>query len=211
MRGDLNIFHCHARGIRTLFPPTFSLEAFSLCSRAWRLSSLEKRSSRTISRFHEVPNLKRRYICNSFMNNRYVMLFLYQSMCIVYWIYDYDYMMLFIRLLFHVSFNIISFHMVILVWGRYNLFCRSLGARGERGGLKGCLDQPSFVKVWTILSSETCLYILAEPFSSTFQPQYVDGLSNPSHRKLSFTTKLATPLGIEPRISGFVDTQKNYF
>ena len=47
-----------------------------------------------------------------------------------------------IILVFHVSLIIISFPMVILVLGRYNLFCRSLGARGARGGLKGYLDQP---------------------------------------------------------------------
>ena len=58
--------HWYAEGIGTLFAHTFSLEAISLCCRAWRLSSLEKRSSGTRSRFHEVPNLKRRYICTSF-------------------------------------------------------------------------------------------------------------------------------------------------
>ena len=30
------------------------------------------------------------------------------------------------------------------------------------------------------------------PFSSLFQAKYVDGLLNPSHRKLSFTIELAT-------------------
>ena len=43
-------------------------------------------------------------------------------------------------------------------------------------------------KEWAIIISKTCLYLLVEPFSSTFQPQYVDGLLNPSHRKISFTT-----------------------
>ena len=62
----LELFHCHVGGIWILFAHTFSLEAFSLCCKAWRLSSLEKRSSRTISRFCEVPNLKRRYTCTSF-------------------------------------------------------------------------------------------------------------------------------------------------
>ena len=140
----------------------------------------------------------RRYICTSSMLNKDVMFFLFQSMCLVYWISDYDYMMLFIILGFCVSLNIICFHIFKLVWGRLGLFCRSLGARGERGarrGLKGCLDQPSFVKVWTILISETCLYILADLYTSTFLYQYVDGLLNPIHRKLSFTSELATPLG----------------
>ena len=43
-------------------------------------------------------------------------------------------------------------------------------------------------KVWTIKISENFLYILAEPFASTFQPQYVDSLLKPIHRKLSSTT-----------------------
>ena len=116
------------------------------------------------------------------------MSFFFQSMCLVYWISDYDYMMLFIRLCFHVSLNIISFHIVYLVWGRYNFFCRSLGVRGAGRELKGCLDQPSFVKVWTIIISKTCLYMLAEHCASLFQPQYIDGLLNPSHRTFSFTT-----------------------
>ena len=38
--------------------------------------------------------------------------------------------------------------------------------------------------------------MLAKHYASFFQPQYIDGLLNPSHRKHSFTTKLATPLGI---------------
>ena len=47
-----------------------------------------------------------------------------------------------IILVFHVSLIIISLDVVILVLGRYNLFSRSLGARGARGGLKGYLDKP---------------------------------------------------------------------
>ena len=95
-----------------------------------------------------------------------------------------------VRSLFHVYLIIIALYVVILVWGRYNSFCRPLGerrTRGSRRGLKGCLDKPLFVKVWTILISETCLYILAKLFSSLFQPQYVDGLLNPSHKKLFST------------------------
>ena len=47
----LESLHCYAGGIGTLFAQTFALEALSLCCRAWRLSSLEKRSIRTRSRF----------------------------------------------------------------------------------------------------------------------------------------------------------------
>ena len=62
----LELLHCHAGGIGNLFSYTFSLVIIPLCCRTWRLSSLEKRRSRTRSRFHEVPNLKRRYTCTSF-------------------------------------------------------------------------------------------------------------------------------------------------
>ena len=56
----LELLHCYVGGIGTLNPPTFSLEIISLCCRAWRLSSMEKRSKKTRSRFREVPGLKRR-------------------------------------------------------------------------------------------------------------------------------------------------------
>ena len=62
----LELLHCYAGGIGTFIPPTFSLEDISFCCRDWRLSSLEKRSNRTRSRFHEVPNLKKRYTCTLF-------------------------------------------------------------------------------------------------------------------------------------------------
>ena len=64
----LESLHRYVRGIGTLFSHTFSLVVIPLCCRAWRLSSLEKRSNRTRSRFREVPNLKRRYICTSFLD-----------------------------------------------------------------------------------------------------------------------------------------------
>ena len=35
-------------------------------------------------------------------------------------------------------------------------------------------------------------YILAEIYASLFKPQYIDGLLNPSHRKLFSTTEVAT-------------------
>ena len=45
--------------------------------------------------------------------------------------------------------------------------------------------------------------MLDEHSASLFQPQYIDGLLNPSHRILSFTTELATPLGIALSAWGF--------
>ena len=45
--------------------------------------------------------------------------------------------------------------------------------------------------------------MLAEHCAYLFQPQYVDGLLNPSHRILSFTTELATPLGTALSVWGF--------
>ena len=131
-----------------------------------------------------------------FKINKDVMSFFFPnhcSMCDL--ISVYDHMMMLIKLLFHVYLIIIYLYVVILVWGWYHSFCRSLGARGARRGMTGFLDQFSFVKVWTILISQTCLYMLAEHCTSLFQPQYVDGLLNPSHRKLSFTTPFITFAG----------------
>ena len=45
--------------------------------------------------------------------------------------------------LFHIYLIIIVLYVVIMVWGRYNLACRSLGARGARRGLKRKL-RPAF-------------------------------------------------------------------
>ena len=53
----------------------------------------------------------------------------------------YDYMMILIRLGFHVLLNIISFHIVYLVWGRCNLFCRSLGEEEQKKGKRKILGQ----------------------------------------------------------------------
>ena len=89
-------------------------------------------------------HLKRRYICNSFIFNKDVISFFFPNQCLMYVIPFFYQMFMIIRLGFHVALIIIALHLVILVLGRYNSFCRSLGARGERGGLKGCLDQPSF-------------------------------------------------------------------
>ena len=134
-----------------------------------------------------------------FKINKYVMSLFFPNHCSMCdWIFVYDHILMLIRFLFH-----ISLYVVIMVWGRYNSFCRSLGARGARRGLKGCLDQPSFVKVWTILIYESCLYILAGLYASLFQPQYVDGLSNPNHKKLSSTIELVTLMGRALSVWGF--------
>ena len=80
-----------------------------------------------------------------FKINKHVMSFFFPNNCSMCdWISFFDHMMMLIRLVFHFSLIIIALYVVILVWGRYNSFCRSLGARGARRGLKGCLDQPSF-------------------------------------------------------------------
>ena len=80
-------------------------------------------------------------VCNI---NKDVMSFYFPNHCSMCdWISFYDHIMMLIRSLFHVYLIIIALDVVIMVWGRYNLFCRSLGARGERGarrGLKGILD-----------------------------------------------------------------------
>ena len=78
--------------------------------------------------------------------NKDVMSFFFPNHCSMCdWISVYGHMMMLFISLSHVYLIIISLYMVIMVWGRYNLFCRSLGVRGARGtrrGLKGCLDQP---------------------------------------------------------------------
>ena len=101
---------------------------------------------------------------------------------VIWWCYS-DY-------LFQIYLIIIVLYVVIMVWGRYNLFFRSLGARGARRGLKRNLG-PAFGESDVDLSHLlSWLYILAEHCASLVQPQYVDGLLNPSHRILSFTTNL---------------------
>ena len=99
-----------------------------------------------------------------FKINKDVMSFFFPNYCSMCdWISLYDHMMMLVKLLFHIYLIIISLYVVIFIWGRYNSFCMSLGARGVRGarrGLKGCLDQPFFVKVWTILISDiACIYL----------------------------------------------------
>ena len=45
--------------------------------------------------------------------------------------------------------------------------------------------------------------MLVEHCASLFQPQYVDGLLNTSHRKLSFTAEIVIPLGRALFVWGF--------
>ena len=73
----------------------------------------------------------------------------------------------------------------------------------KRRRARESLDQPSVNQVWTFLISKYCLNKLAELYASTFQLEYVDGLLNPSHRILSFTTELATLLGRALSVWGF--------
>ena len=136
-----------------------------------------------------------------FKINKDVMSFFFPNHCSMCdWIYVYDQIMMLIRLLFQIYLIIISLYVVIMVWGRYNSF---LGVRGARRGLKRKLG-PAFSLSGVDLSHLwSCLYMLVEHCASLFQPQYVDGLLNPSHRILSFTTELATPLGIALSVWGF--------
>ena len=117
------------------------------------------------------------------------------SMCD--WISIYDHIIMLTILLFHVYLIIIALYVVILVWGRYNSFSGLLEQEEreeQEDDWSSAWINLHLAKVWTILISETCLYLPAEPFSSTFQPQYVDGLLNPSHRILSFTTLIDTKI-----------------
>ena len=105
-----------------------------------------------------------------------------------------------IRLLFHVYLIIIALYVVILV---EECIIHFAGLLEQEEVWRAAWINLRLAKVWTILISESCLCLLAEPFASTFQPQYVDFLLNPIHRKLSFTTELATPLGRALSVWGF--------
>ena len=75
-------------------------------------------------------------------------------------------------------------------WFEEGIICFSglLEREEKEEDLRERLDQPSGIQVWNFLISEYFLYILAEHCASLFQPQYVDGLLNHSHRTFSFTT-----------------------
>ena len=75
--------------------------------------------------------------------NKYVMSFFPNHCSMCDWISVYDHIMMLIRSFVYVYLVIICLYVVIMVWGRYNLFCRSLGVRGARRGLKRKLG-PAF-------------------------------------------------------------------
>ena len=78
-------FAFYAAGIGTLIPPTFSLDSIFLCRIHWRLSSLDKRSRRSRSRFREVPSKRRRWTLYFFhLINKYVMFFFFPNHCSMY-------------------------------------------------------------------------------------------------------------------------------
>ena len=144
MGRNLNLCIVMLEELGLSFPPPFPYKLSPCVSDLggrvpWRREVAEPDLS-----FVRFPTWREGILVLIFMINKYVILFLFQSMCLVYWIFDFDYMIMFIRIGFHVSLNIISFDIIKLVWGMYNSFCTSLGARGERRGLKGCMDQPSF-------------------------------------------------------------------
>ena len=79
-----------------------------------------------------------------FKINKDVMSFFFPNHCSMCdWISVSDHMMMLFRSFVYVYLIIIVLYVVIMVWGRYNLFCRSLGARGARRGLKRKLG-PAF-------------------------------------------------------------------
>ena len=118
--------------------------SFPLCCRAWRLSPLEKRNNRSRSRFREVPTWREGIFLLVFRINKDVMSFFFPNHCSMCdWISVSDHMMMLFRSFVHVYLIIIVLYVVIMAWGRYNLFCRSLGARGARRGWKRKLG-PAF-------------------------------------------------------------------
>ena len=115
------------------------------------------------------------------------------SMCD--WISVSDHMMMLFRSFVYIYLIIIVLYVVIMVWGSITCFPGLLEREEQGEDWRESLDQPLVYQLWIFLISETCCYMLAEHCASLFQPQYVDGLLNPSHRILSFTTELATQLG----------------
>ena len=157
MRGDLNLCIVMLEDLELSLPTPFP----------WRSSPCVAELGGWVLWRREVAKLDQGFVrCRTwrecilvlvFKINKDVMSFFFPNHCSMCdWISVSDHMMMLFRSFVYVYFIIIVLYVVIMVWGRYNSFCRSLEARGARGarrGLKGCLDQPSFVKVWTILIS----------------------------------------------------------
>ena len=107
-----------------------------------------------------------------FKINKDVMSFFFPNHCSMCdWISISDHMMMLFRSLVHVYLIRIVLYVVIMVWGRYNLFCRSLEEREEQEeDWRAAWINLCLAKVLTILISETCCYMLAEHCASLFQP-----------------------------------------
>ena len=148
MRGDLNLFIVMLEDLELSLPTPLP----------WRSSPCVAELRGWVPWRREATELDQGFVrCRTWIEgifvlvfkiNKYVMSLFFPNHCSMCdWISIYDHIMMLIRSLFHVYLIIICLYVVILVWGRHNSFCRSLGARGARGareGLKGCLDQPSF-------------------------------------------------------------------
>ena len=163
MRGDLNIciFMLEESGLP--FPPPFPYK-LSPC-----VAELEgwvpwRRGVEPDQGFVRFPTWREGIFVLVFKINKDVMSFFFPnhySMCD--WIYVYDQMFRLIRIVSHIVLIIITLYVVILVWGRYNPFCRFLGARGARGereDWRASWINIRFAKVWTILISNiACIYL----------------------------------------------------
>ena len=104
-----------------------------LCNSVWPHLCTVRNTSMLAKTFQKTPKseISQKYPKNDLF-----------SMC--HWIFVYDHMLMLIRIVSFIVLIIIALYVVIMVWGRYNLFCRSLAARGARRWFKGCLDKPSF-------------------------------------------------------------------
>ena len=100
----LEYLHHYARGIGTLFAHTFSLVIIPLCCRAWRLSSLEKRSRRC-------RTWREGILVLVFKINKDVMSFFFPNHCSMCdWIYIYDHMFMLIIIVSNIALIIITLY-----------------------------------------------------------------------------------------------------
>ena len=141
---DLDFMHCYAGGIGTLFAYTFALEVFPCVAELGGWVLWRREAADPDQGFVRCQTWREGIFVLVFKINKDVMSFFFPNHCSMCdWISVSDHMMMLFRSFVYVYLIIIVLYVVIMVWGRYNLFCRSLGARGARRGLKRKLG-PAF-------------------------------------------------------------------
>ena len=173
----LEFLHCYAGGIGTLFAHTFALEVFPCVADLggwviWRreIANLDQGFMRCLTWREGIFVLV-------FNINKDVMSFFFPNHCSMCdWIYIYDQMFMLIRIVSFIVLIIITLYVVILVWGRSNLFCRSLGVRGAIGERRG----EGLEKAWTSLQLIRCGPFLSLNLAYIYLQNYMHPPFNPN-------------------------------